>query len=95
MIAKTQKSASKIETSTKGAAGPIESCTGPPTKLKAKAEIPMKKVSVIVMAPLTSRGRFFMNSDSSEITCRIEKTIKRENSANALVSCGYSSSLNM
>ena len=71
---------SKTETSRNGEAGPSESKTGPPTTLYPSAARSMKNVSNIVMAPRTSRGKFFMKRDSREMTWKIEKTIKRATS---------------
>ena len=76
-MAKIQTPKSKAATRMNGEDGPSESKTGPPTTLYPKAAISMKNVKSIVMAPRTSRGRFFMKRDSSETTCRMEKTISR------------------
>ena len=86
---------SKTLTRTKGEAGPIESNIGPPTPLNSNAERPRKKVSRIVMAPLTSPGKFFINSDSRPITSTVEVASMRELRIKAIGLSGSSTNLKL
>ena len=69
---------SKTDTRRNGEVGPKLSKIGPPITLKSRAPRPRKKVNKTVIAPLTSLGRFFINSDSKPMTIAVDAASSKE-----------------